>query len=80
MLTVSQVGNQYLISMGIRGDNTPEYAKYLGYLTSKDLYPDMNFIKFEDYVRELLDGKATPVYDDTKSNSWIEELKKQRAA
>lgn len=32
--------NQYYKSYGIRGDNSPEAAKYLGYLDFKDLYPD----------------------------------------
>ena len=66
MLFVQQVGSQYLISMGIRGDNTPEYAKYLGYLTSKDLYPDFEFTKFEDYLQLVLDGKAQGIYEERK--------------
>lgn len=53
---------QYQLSWGIRGDNTPEHARYLGYLDFKKLYPDMTYITFEEYVKELLDGKATRVY------------------
>lgn len=49
---------QYPRSWGIRGDNTPEHAKYLGYLDAKELYPDMKFTTFEGYVKEILDGKA----------------------
>ena len=64
---LQQVGSQYLLSWGIRGDNTPEYAKYLGYVTSKDLYPDMNFVAYEDYLKEVLDGKAKPVYEELKA-------------
>ncbi|KAK4999187.1 hypothetical protein LTR66_001721 [Elasticomyces elasticus] len=60
------VHSQYLISWGIRGDNTPEDAKYLGYLTSKDLYPDMKFTAFEEYLQEVLEGKAKGVYEHLK--------------
>ena len=66
MLGMQKVSSQYLISWGIRGDNTPEYAKYLGYITSKELYPDMGFVKFEDYLKEVLDGKAKGVYEELK--------------
>lgn len=65
-LRLQQVSSQYLISWGIRGDNTPEYAKYLGYLTSKELYPDMEYTKYEDYLRKVLDGKAKGVYAERK--------------
>ncbi|KAK3114883.1 hypothetical protein LTR53_006341 [Teratosphaeriaceae sp. CCFEE 6253] len=61
------VTSQYLMSWGIRGDNTPENAKYLGYVTSKELYPDMHFTKFENYLRdEVLAGSATVVYEARK--------------
>ncbi|KAL5355509.1 NAD(P)-binding protein [Aspergillus floccosus] len=53
---------QLFYSWGIRGDNTPEYAQYLGYLDGKGLYPDFEFRKFEDYIKEVLDGKAVGVY------------------
>lgn len=49
---------QYFRSMAVRGDNTPEHARFLGYLIGKDLYPDMEFTTFEGYVHELLEGKA----------------------
>ena len=61
------VASQYQISWGIRGDNTPEYAKYLGYLTSKDLYPDMKVITFDEYLREVVSGKAKGVYSEMKA-------------
>lgn len=54
---------QYIRSWGIRGDNTPEHAGYLGYLNSKDLYPDMEFTTFEGYVNEMLEGKAKKPYE-----------------
>ncbi|KAJ4182731.1 hypothetical protein NW755_010228 [Fusarium falciforme] len=54
--------NQLLLSWAIRGDNTPEYAKYLGYLDGKELYPDFEFTRFEDYVKAALEGTAKGVY------------------
>ncbi|EME46010.1 hypothetical protein DOTSEDRAFT_126111 [Dothistroma septosporum NZE10] len=62
---------QYMLSWGVKGDNTPEYAKYLGYVTSKELYPEMEFNGFEAFVKEVLKGEAPTIY---------EELKKQFAA
>lgn len=55
---------QYQLSWGVRGDNTPEFAKSIGYLTSKELYPDMDYTKFEDFLRMVLDGKMKPVYEE----------------
>ncbi|KAI8201247.1 Isoflavone reductase-like protein [Colletotrichum sp. SAR 10_66] len=57
---------QYWHSWAIRGDNTPEYAKYLGYLNTKDLYPDIGFIPFQEYVQEVLDGKGKSVYEKSE--------------
>lgn len=56
-------GYQYLLSCGIRGDNAPNNAEYLGYLNVKDLYPNIEFIKLEDYVKDALEGKAKRVYE-----------------
>lgn len=61
-----KVINQYLLSWGIRGENTPEYAEYLGYLDGKKLYPDIEFTSFESYVQEVVSGKAQGVYDELK--------------
>ncbi|KAJ5662295.1 NAD(P)-binding protein [Penicillium maclennaniae] len=55
---------QYQISWGLRGDNTPENAKRLGYMTSKELYPDFEFVKFGDYLKEVIDGKASHPYQN----------------
>ncbi|GJC94656.1 isoflavone reductase [Colletotrichum higginsianum] len=55
-------GLQYKYSWGIRGDNSPENAEYLGYLSGKELYPDVEFISFETYLKDLLAGKAKRVY------------------
>lgn len=54
---------QYYYSWGIRGDNTHEYAEYLGYLNSKELYPDFKPVKFEDFFKDILSGKARRVYE-----------------
>lgn len=53
---------EYWLSWGVRGDNTPEYARYLGYLVAKDLYPDLNGRTLEAYCQEVLEGKADKVY------------------
>ena len=55
---------QYALSVGIRAENTPEFAKYLGYLDGKELYPDITFTSFESYVQEVLSGEAKRVYED----------------
>ncbi|KAF4987252.1 hypothetical protein FGRMN_10470 [Fusarium graminum] len=56
------VAPQYLHCEWFRQDNLPERAKYLGYLSSKDLYPDFEPIKYVDYVSEVVEGKATSMY------------------
>lgn len=55
---------EYQLSWGIRGDNNPEYAKYLGYLTSKDLYPDFTPIDFKAYLETVVQGTAKGIYTD----------------
>ncbi|KAH8652985.1 hypothetical protein BGZ61DRAFT_374385 [Ilyonectria robusta] len=54
--------SQYWNSMGIRGENTPEFAHFLGYLDGKNLYPDFEGISLETCCREILEGKAAGVY------------------
>jgi hypothetical protein len=66
MARAQKVLAQYSLSVGIRGENNPEYAKYLGYLDGKKLYPDIKFITFESYLQEVLSGKAKGVYDELK--------------
>lgn len=58
------VGYGYMYSWGVRGDNTPEYAKYLGYLDVKDLYPNLKGISYETFLKEILDGKMKKPYED----------------
>jgi len=55
------------LSWGLRGDNNPDYAKYLGYLTSKELYPDLEPIAFRDYLTTVIRGTAKVVYTDDRS-------------
>ncbi|CAL5871408.1 uncharacterized protein PFLUO_LOCUS5658 [Penicillium psychrofluorescens] len=55
---------EYQLSWGIRGDNNPEYAKYLGYLTSQELYPDFKPADFRQYLEAVVRGTATGVYTD----------------
>ncbi|KAL2835425.1 isoflavone reductase family protein [Aspergillus pseudoustus] len=48
---------QYRISWCIRGDNTPEYANYLGYLNFWTLYPDFpKGRSLEAFYRSVLEG------------------------
>lgn len=65
--SMGKVSTEYQLSWGIRGENTPEYAKYLGYLTSKDLYPDLSFTSFDDFLEEVVAGKAKAVYSDNEA-------------
>ncbi len=57
------VSAQYKYTLGIRGDNTPEHARYLGYLDARELYPDFEHVKLVDFVRGALQGTARMVYD-----------------
>ncbi|KAI0888538.1 NAD(P)-binding protein [Annulohypoxylon maeteangense] len=49
--------NEYVNCWGLRGDNTPEYAKYLGYLDFKELYPGVTGKTLRTIIAEVLDGK-----------------------
>lgn len=52
---------QYRISWCIRGDNTPEYAEYLGYLDFWNLYPEFpRGRSLEDFYRRVLEVN-TPI-------------------
>lgn len=53
----------YQKSWDIQAENTPEYARYLGYLSSKDLYPDLDGTSFEDFFKETLEVGLKPLYD-----------------
>lgn len=66
-----RIASEYQLSREIRGDNTPESAKCLGYLTSKELYPNFEYRRFEDLVYEMLEGQGVPLY---QSNERIQAL------
>ncbi|KAF9875675.1 isoflavone reductase [Colletotrichum karsti] len=61
-VTVNLLMMQYFLAAGVRQENSPEYAEYLGYLLATDLYPDFNPITFREAFQEILDGKARPAY------------------
>ncbi|KAJ3496797.1 hypothetical protein NLG97_g2393 [Lecanicillium saksenae] len=54
-------------SLELRGDNTPESAKKLGYLLFKELYPGFTFRNFESCVKEALAGQAKPLYESNEA-------------
>ncbi|KAI1410361.1 NAD(P)-binding protein [Hypoxylon sp. FL1857] len=49
--------NEYVYSWGLRGDNTPESAAYLGYLDFKGLYPGIQGKTMRTVFQEALEGK-----------------------
>ncbi|KAM0266633.1 hypothetical protein ACHAPA_006683 [Fusarium lateritium] len=53
---------EYWMSWGVRGDNTPESAVYLGYLLASDLYPSLRGGSLESFIQGVLDGKEGKVY------------------
>ncbi|KAF5685428.1 isoflavone reductase [Fusarium denticulatum] len=59
---VGLVVSQYPLSVWLRGDSLPDRAEYLGYLSTKDLYPDFVFTSFKEYIREVMAGEAEAVY------------------
>lgn len=52
----------YYYSLAVRGDDTPEKAKYLGYLDARQLYPDLQPRSWKEYVEELLAGNVKSPY------------------
>ncbi|KAL4802477.1 NAD(P)-binding protein [Aspergillus unguis] len=58
----AQAMYQYQNSWGLRGDNTPENAKYLGYLLGDELYPGLKGRSLGVYIQEILDGKGVKVF------------------
>jgi hypothetical protein len=55
---------EYKYTLGIRGDDTPEHAKYLGYMDAKELYPYFKPVPFETFVEEMLQGKLRNHYEN----------------
>lgn len=54
--------SQYKYSKYVRQDNRPWYAKFLGYLDARELYPDLKPISFRECFQEALDGKGKNPY------------------
>ncbi|KAI8264959.1 Isoflavone reductase-like protein [Colletotrichum sp. SAR11_239] len=59
---------EYWYSMGVRGDNTPEYAEFLGYINGTKLHSEFTPITFETFLGEVLDGKSVSIYDSLKDD------------
>ncbi|KAF5570665.1 isoflavone reductase [Fusarium phyllophilum] len=53
---------EYWMSWGVRGDNTPENAVYLGYVLAKDLYPSLQGRSLEEFIKDAAEGSAKKVY------------------
>ena len=53
---------EYEVSKYVREDNTPENAKYLGYLDAKELYPDFKPVSFKSFLTELFAGQGVKPY------------------
>nr|GAT48888.1 predicted protein [Mycena chlorophos] len=64
MARYMRVTIDYEFSKYIRGDNTPAYARYLGYLDANELYPDLRPIGFREFLVELVQGKSERAYKD----------------
>lgn len=54
---------QYMYMLGVRGDNTPEHAKYLGYLDAGELYPEFSPLPLASYINGRLSGTIPNVYE-----------------
>ncbi|QPC78125.1 hypothetical protein HYE68_008877 [Fusarium pseudograminearum] len=54
----------YQKSFDVMGENTPEYARYLGYQIGKDLYPDVKGTSFEYFFKETLETGLSPMYEE----------------
>ena len=61
----------YSYSKFVREDNCLVNAKYLGYLDTRELYPDFKPIKFERFVREVLQGEAKKPYANGQLESIV---------
>ncbi|KAJ7501031.1 hypothetical protein B0H11DRAFT_1908344 [Mycena galericulata] len=62
MARLMSFSGDYDYSKYVRGDNTPAYATYLGYLDARELYPDFQPRRFREFIVELLDGKVEKPY------------------
>ncbi|KAF5614741.1 isoflavone reductase [Fusarium sp. NRRL 52700] len=53
---------EYWMSWGVRGDNTPENAAYLGYVLAKDLYPSLQARSLEEFIQDAAEGRIKKAY------------------
>ncbi|KAE9376097.1 isoflavone reductase family protein [Stipitochalara longipes BDJ] len=53
---------EYEYSKYVRLDNRAVYARYLGYLDARELYPDLKPRGFDEFARDLMDGKVRRPY------------------
>ncbi|KAG5801591.1 hypothetical protein H9Q74_011021 [Fusarium xylarioides] len=53
---------EYWMSWGVRSDNTPENAVYLGYVIAKDLYPSLQGRSLEEFIKDAAEGRVKKVY------------------
>lgn len=53
---------EYMVCKYVRQDNSPENARYLGYLDTRELYPDFEPKMFSAFVDELIAGNAKQLY------------------
>jgi hypothetical protein len=53
---------QYAITKYVRRDNTPENARYLGYVDANELYPDFRYVRYDEFVDDLVAGKIKRPY------------------
>lgn len=56
------MGSEYMYSWGVRGDNNPASAGYLGYLDAKKLYPEVKCKSFKEFLQETIEGKVASIY------------------
>ncbi|KAF7327144.1 Glycoside hydrolase [Mycena kentingensis (nom. inval.)] len=66
MARIQRLVQDYAYSKYVRKDNTPEAAKYLGYLDANELYPDFKPIRFRDFLGDLLQGKIERPYQNVE--------------
>ncbi|PGG99547.1 hypothetical protein AJ79_08484 [Helicocarpus griseus UAMH5409] len=64
----------YPYSKYVRGDNQPSYAKYLGYLDARELYPGFKPISFRDFFAEVLAGKGRKPYSGAPPAGKVADL------
>ncbi|KAF4425276.1 hypothetical protein F53441_14159 [Fusarium austroafricanum] len=58
-LQIQLINIGYKYNWGIRGDNTPDHAKYLGYLDAKELYPDVQCKSIREFSKEVIEGSRS---------------------